>query len=114
MEQIEQVNLVLKEIGADHIPQILVWNKIDAAGLEPAIERDEYDRISRVFISAQSGQGLDLLREAIVEAARSAPGLTHLFEDQDDAGQDFALEDAELADLGPADRIPTSTNVGPR
>jgi GTP-binding protein HflX len=35
MEQIEQVNEVLREIGADHIPQILVWNKIDAAGLEP-------------------------------------------------------------------------------
>ena len=42
MEQIEQVNLVLQEIGADHIPQILVWNKIDAAGLEPSVERDEY------------------------------------------------------------------------
>jgi GTP-binding protein HflX len=109
MEQIEQVNLVLKEIGADHIPQILVWNKIDAAGLEPAIERDEYDKISRVFISAKSGAGLDLLRAAIVEAARSAPGLTHLFEEQDDAGPDFATEDAE-----PADSIQTSTNVGPR
>lgn len=43
MEQIEEVNSVLAEIGADHIPQILVWNKIDAAGLEPAVERDEYD-----------------------------------------------------------------------
>jgi GTP-binding protein HflX len=70
MEQIEQVNMVLREIGADHIPQILVWNKIDAAGLEPAIERNEYDKISRVFISARTGAGLDLLREAICEAAR--------------------------------------------
>ena len=69
MEQIEQVNEVLKEIGADHIPQILVWNKIDAAGLEPAVERDEYDKIRRVFISAQTGEGLDLLREAIAEFA---------------------------------------------
>jgi GTP-binding protein HflX len=71
MEQIEQVNGVLREIGADHIPQILVWNKIDAAGLEPGIERDEYGKISRVFISARSGAGLDLLRDAIVEAAGS-------------------------------------------
>src|SRR4051812_17981515 len=71
-EQIEQVNEVLREIGADHIPQILVWNKIDAAGLEPAVERDEYAKISRVFISAQSGAGLDLLRDAIVEAAKGA------------------------------------------
>jgi GTP-binding protein HflX len=109
MEQIDQVNLVLKEIGADHIPQILVWNKIDAAGLEPAIERDEYDKISRVFISAQSGEGLDLLREAIIEAAKAAPGLSHLFEEQDDAGDGFALEDANSAET-----IPTITNVGPR
>jgi len=70
MEQIEQVNMVLQEIGADHIPQILVWNKIDAAGLEPALERDEYDKIRRVFISAQTGSGLDLLRQAIAESAK--------------------------------------------
>jgi GTP-binding protein HflX len=71
MEQIEQVNLVLKEIGADQIPQILVWNKIDAAGMAPAIERNEYDKIARVFVSAQTGAGLDLLRQAITEFATS-------------------------------------------
>ncbi len=71
LEQIEQVNSVLKEIGADQIPQILVWNKIDAAGLEPALERDEYDKIHRVFVSAQSGVGVDLLRSAIGEFAKS-------------------------------------------
>ncbi|MGZ5781462.1 MAG: GTPase HflX [Burkholderiaceae bacterium] len=70
MEQIEQVNLVLKEIGADDIPQILVWNKIDAADLEPALERDEYDKIRRVFISAQTGAGMDMLRQAIAESAK--------------------------------------------
>jgi GTP-binding protein HflX len=76
MQQIEEVNKVLQEIGADHIPQILVWNKIDAAGLEPALERDEYDKIRRVFISAQTGSGLDLLREAITECAKQrAAGL---------------------------------------
>ena len=66
-DQIEQVNLVLREIGADHIPQLLVWNKIDQADLSPAIGRDEYGKIDRVFLSARSGQGLDLLRQAIVE-----------------------------------------------
>ncbi|MFI4940962.1 MAG: GTPase HflX, partial [Burkholderiales bacterium] len=70
MEQIEQVNVVLKEIGADRIPQILVWNKIDTAGLEPVLERDEYDKIHRVLISAQTGAGLDLLRQAITEFAK--------------------------------------------
>lgn len=68
MEQIEQVNMVLKEIGADHIPQILVWNKIDTVDLEPVVELDEYDRIHRVFISARTGAGLDLLRQAIADA----------------------------------------------
>jgi GTPase len=72
MEQVEQVNTVLKEIGADHIPQILVWNKIDAAGMDAALERDEYDKIRRVFISAQNGTGLDLLREAIAEFAKES------------------------------------------
>jgi GTP-binding protein HflX len=70
MDQIEQVNVVLKEIGADHIPQILVWNKIDAAGQEPALERDEYDKIRRVFVSAQSGAGMDLLRSTLSDYAR--------------------------------------------
>ena len=78
---------MLKEIGADQIPQILVWNKIDAAGLEPAVERNEYDKIRRVFISAQTGEGVDLLREAIAEFAAtehaSQPG-EHPSTDTDD------------------------------
>src|SRR5437868_42744 len=108
-EQIEQVNDVLREIGADHVPQILVWNKIDAAGLEPGVERDEYDKISRVFVSAQSGAGLDLLRDAIVEAAKGAgPGLTQHQEEPDDVEQDFAPPEAQSPD-----GRPNSTPVGP-
>ncbi|HTN67248.1 MAG TPA: GTPase HflX [Burkholderiaceae bacterium] len=67
LEQVAQVNAVLKEIGADQVPQILVWNKIDATDFAPAAERDEYDKIRRIFISAQTGAGLDLLRQAIAE-----------------------------------------------
>ncbi|MDN3576185.1 GTPase HflX [Chitinimonas viridis] len=66
--QIEAVNYVLKEIDADEIPQIVVWNKIDLKGGEPAVERDEYGRIRAVRMSAKSGVGLDLLRQALVEA----------------------------------------------
>ncbi len=66
-DQIEQVNLVLKEIGADHIPQLLVWNKIDQTDLQPGLEHDEYGRIARVFLSAKTGAGMDILRSAIVE-----------------------------------------------
>jgi GTP-binding protein HflX len=106
MEQIEQVNEVLREIGADHIPQILVWNKIDMADLQPAVERDEHDKISRVFISARSGAGLDLLREAIVEAASSAQRSSPKNEEQDDAALDILPDDA-------GESNPTSTHVGP-
>ena len=69
-----QVNKVLKEIGAEPTPQLLVWNKIDAAGLAPGVERNQYGRISRVFVSARTGAGLDELRGAIAEfgAARNA------------------------------------------
>lgn len=70
MEQIDQVNLVLKEIGADHIPQILVWNKIDTVGLEPMVECDEYGKIRRVFVSAQTGEGLDLLRQTVADVLK--------------------------------------------
>jgi GTP-binding protein HflX len=72
MDQIEQVNQVLREIGADHIPQLLIWNKIDLAGFEPKFEHDEYDKIQRVFLSARTGAGLDLLRLAISEIKQGA------------------------------------------
>jgi len=72
-DQIDQVNHVLKEIGADHIPQLLVWNKIDQADLPASIERDEYGKICRVFVSAKNGQGIDLLRDAIIELMQVAP-----------------------------------------
>jgi len=73
LEQAAQVDAVLAEIGAGDVPQILVWNKIDAAGLAPGVERDEYGRIRRVFVSARSGAGLADLRGAIAEAARPRP-----------------------------------------
>ena len=70
-EQIDEVNKVLAEIGAAGTPQILVWNKIDLAGLEPGVERDECGSIARVRLSAKTGAGLDCLRLALVEAAAS-------------------------------------------
>jgi GTP-binding protein HflX len=77
LDQIEQVNEVLRSIGADSVPQVLVFNKIDAvpelAARGETIERDEYGNISRVFLSARTGQGLDALRAAIAEIAASEP-----------------------------------------
>ena len=69
--QIEEVDKVLAEIGAASIPRILVWNKTDRNGLQPGIDRDEYARILRVRLSAKTGDGVDGLRRALIEAAAS-------------------------------------------
>jgi GTP-binding protein HflX len=75
LEQIAEVNAVLAEIGADRIPQILVWNKIDRTAegqpqaFKAAIERDECANISRVYVSARTREGLGLLRDALAESA---------------------------------------------
>ncbi|HUQ74665.1 MAG TPA: GTPase HflX [Burkholderiales bacterium] len=69
-QQVE-VDKVLHEIGADEAPQVLVWNKIDTAQLDPGAERDQYGRISRVFVSARTGAGLEELRGAIAEFAQA-------------------------------------------
>jgi GTPase len=77
LDQIDQVNDVLHEIGADTIRQLLVFNKIDAvpelAARGGTVERDEYGNISRVFLSARTGVGLDALRAAIAEIATAEP-----------------------------------------
>jgi len=71
-----QVNAVLAEIGAEHIPQILVYNKIDRLNALARIERDAESRIAAVWISAAERHGLELLAEATAErlarAARAA------------------------------------------
>jgi GTPase len=50
---------------------VIVWNKIDLTLAAPGIERDEYGNIARARVSARSGEGLDLLREALAEIARA-------------------------------------------
>ncbi|HEX2197640.1 MAG TPA: GTPase HflX [Burkholderiales bacterium] len=69
-QQAADVDKVLAEIPAGAAPRLLAWNKIDAANLEPGVERDQYGRICRVFVSARTGAGLDGLRAAIAEFAR--------------------------------------------
>ena len=61
------MNEVLTGIGAGDIPQIEVYNKVDLIGEEPRIERNEEGLVSRVWLSAATGAGLDLLRDALVE-----------------------------------------------
>ena len=60
---------VLVDIGAADIPRVMVYNKIDVAGLEPRAESDPHGTICRVFLSAQQRTGLDGLRHAISQFA---------------------------------------------
>ena len=66
-EQIAQVDAVLAEIGAQQIPQLLVYNKIDRLESEARIERNADARAVAVWISAQQRLGLDLLVNAVAE-----------------------------------------------
>ncbi|SEI84993.1 GTP-binding protein HflX [Azotobacter beijerinckii] len=68
MAQIEQVMVVLGEIGADSLPILEVYNKLDLLeGMEPQIQRDADGKPQRVWVSARDGRGLDLLCQAIAE-----------------------------------------------
>ena len=74
-EQIAEVQRVLGEIGAAHVPQILVFNKTDALENErkPAHLQDVYEldgvQVPRIFVSARAGDGLQALRDALTQAA---------------------------------------------
>jgi GTP-binding protein HflX len=81
MEQMAQVQQVLAEIGASDIPQVLVFNKLDAVPLlgQPMAVQDLYELAGkptpRVFVSASQGLGLPVLRQLLVDqlAALAAP-----------------------------------------
>ncbi|OOG37864.1 GTPase HflX [Polaromonas sp. A23] len=85
LEQIEQVQRVLAEIGAADVPQILVFNKLDALekSRRPLQLSDSFEikdafsdtgrRVERVFVSAQTGEGLPLLREMLARYASQPP-----------------------------------------
>ncbi|MBG9386823.1 GTPase HflX [Caenimonas sp. DR4.4] len=78
-EQIAEVQRVLHEIGAASVPQVLVFNKIDALPPEqrPRELLDVYDldghRVPRIFTSSRTGEGLALLRHQLVEELAGRP-----------------------------------------
>ena len=73
-EQIHEVEKVIAEIGAQNIPVILIMNKIDQLpeyiGRGPEIRYEKDGSISKIYLSAQSGQGLDMLREVLANIAQ--------------------------------------------
>lgn len=67
-ETMDEVNDVLDEIDASDIPQLIICNKIDnLEGVEPRIERNDEGRPLRVWLSAHTGQGAELLSEALTD-----------------------------------------------
>lgn len=64
---IEQVEAVLDELGATHIPRLLVYNKIDLLEMPHKIEYDEQLKPYRVWVSAKEALGLELIGQAISE-----------------------------------------------
>jgi len=65
---LKHVNEVLHKIDADEVPQVIVCTKIDKTdGHEARIDRDEDGRIWRVWLSAQTGEGIELLRQVLLE-----------------------------------------------
>jgi GTPase len=89
LEQIEQVQRVLSEIGAADVPQLLVFNKLDAIekGSLPLHLKDMFElrdafegasrRVERVFVSAKTGEGLPMLRVLLAgQAAKAQAGDT--------------------------------------
>jgi len=100
-EQIQQVRQVLAEIGAADIPQILVFNKLDAIspGQRPLQLHDQYEvdgqLLPRIFVSAAANQGLDALRQQLADTvlqAQAAPAILEFF-DADPICQSTAASD---------------------
>ena len=83
-EQMAEVQKVLTEIGANQVPQLLVFNKLDALAVErlPLQMQDLYELdgepVPRVFLSARSGEGLPLLRSALADIVQAALPLAEL------------------------------------
>jgi len=67
LDNIDAVETVLKEIGADKVPQIQIMNKIDRLEIEPRVDRDSDGNVKRIWVSAQHKQGLDLGHQVLAE-----------------------------------------------
>ena len=71
MERQHDVETVLESIGADKIPVIRVFNKIDRSGQEVTLRRDDRGRPSSLSVSALSGDGMTQVKEAISDMLAS-------------------------------------------
>lgn len=73
-DNIQQVEAVLSEISADKVPRLEIYNKIDLIeDCEPKLEYDAHNRPKRIWISAATGNGLDLLKKTVATLLYEAP-----------------------------------------
>jgi GTPase len=95
-ERIGDVNRVLAEIGAERVPQLLVYNKTDLGGEPPELLRDETGKVRAVRLSARTGDGLELLVGALREhfGEGQVAGTVHL--DASEARMRAKLYDADM------------------
>ncbi len=120
-DQMSEVQRVLAEIGASDIPQVLVFNKLDQLedtqrprALRDTVEVAAGVRVPRVFISAQSGEGMPELRAILAEAVAAMP--THRLK-RDESTQDVCSSIDEFADdttdVLPEDKPQTDPHLSP-
>ena len=106
-ERIQEVDAVLAEIEAGEVPQLRIYNKIDLAGLSPRLERDSDGRPRAVWVSAQTGAGLELVREALAKRLSSGivRGWVRLPPEAGRARAEFFQRNAVLREETDADGI---------
>ncbi len=98
-QRVRQVNAVLKQLGAEAVPQIRVYNKIDKLDRPPRANRNRRGEGRAVWLSAATGEGTDLLLEAIANRLRRqrVQGMMRLRPDQ-------GRQRARLFELGAVDK----------
>jgi len=95
--QIEAVDKVLAEIGADAVPQLRVYNKLDLTGVAPGVGRCEYGKLQSVYVSAQTGAGLELLREALSEILSARRIQVEASQDETDVPDELSPQSTVLS-----------------
>ncbi|SPE24465.1 putative GTPase [Burkholderiales bacterium] len=99
-DQAQEVERVLEEIGAEQVPRLQIYNKVDRLARAPGVERDACGSIDGVWLSANTGDGIDLLRKVIAD--RIAERMRDHAGEAMDAEQDPDLAPAMAPAMNPA------------
>lgn len=67
---INEVEKVLEQIGASEVPCIQIMNKVDLTGVKPRVDVAENGKVKRIWLSVESGKGIDLLKQTLIDLFR--------------------------------------------